>query len=173
MELYRKRKLPQVKPDVCANVMCGAGRECTEKDGEPTCICIRKCPSHNKPVCGSNAKSYINHCELHKHACEAGIKIQIKYSGKCKEGEVDDTAVLPTVKPTKPSQPTNDVVPVVCFAQNRNCYGKRSANGSCRRLWLLAGSKQEWASMTSPSSTSSPSTRTAMASWTPTNSWPL
>ncbi|XP_019624763.1 PREDICTED: follistatin-related protein 1-like isoform X1 [Branchiostoma belcheri] len=113
-------KLPEVKPDVCANVMCGAGRECTEKDGEPTCICIRKCPSHNKPVCGSNAKSYINHCELHKHACEAGIKIQIKYSGKCKEGEVDDTAVLPTVKPTKPSQPTNDVVPVVCFAQNRN-----------------------------------------------------
>ncbi|ELW67561.1 Follistatin-related protein 1 [Tupaia chinensis] len=73
------------KSKVCANVFCGAGRECavTEK-GEPTCLCIEQCKPHKRPVCGSNGKTYLNHCELHRDACLTGSKIQVDYDGHCK-----------------------------------------------------------------------------------------
>ncbi|XP_029567801.1 follistatin-related protein 1 isoform X2 [Salmo trutta] len=47
----------QTKSKVCANVFCGAGRECavTEK-GEPSCLCIESCKPHKRSVCGSNEK---------------------------------------------------------------------------------------------------------------------
>ncbi|XP_077149743.1 follistatin-related protein 1 isoform X1 [Ranitomeya variabilis] len=86
------------KSKVCANVFCGAGRECavTEK-GEPTCLCIEKCKSHKRPVCGSNGKTYLNHCELHRDACLTGSKIQVDYDGHCKEKTSDDAAASPVV----------------------------------------------------------------------------
>uniref|UniRef100_A0A7N5K6D9 Follistatin-related protein 1 n=1 Tax=Ailuropoda melanoleuca TaxID=9646 RepID=A0A7N5K6D9_AILME len=73
------------KSKICANVFCGAGRECavTEK-GEPTCLCIEQCKPHKRPVCGSNGKTYLNHCELHRDACLTGSKIQVDYDGHCK-----------------------------------------------------------------------------------------
>uniref|UniRef100_A0A8D0LBD3 Follistatin like 1 n=1 Tax=Sphenodon punctatus TaxID=8508 RepID=A0A8D0LBD3_SPHPU len=76
---------PKSKSKVCANVFCGAGRECavTEK-GEPTCLCIERCKPHKRPVCGSNAKTYLNHCELHRDAFLTGSKIQVDYDGHCK-----------------------------------------------------------------------------------------
>nr|6JZA_A Chain A, Follistatin-related protein 1 [Mus musculus] len=77
---------PRSKSKICANVFCGAGRECavTEK-GEPTCLCIEQCKPHKRPVCGSNGKTYLNHCELHRDACLTGSKIQVDYDGHCKE----------------------------------------------------------------------------------------
>lgn len=86
------------KSKVCANVFCGAGRECavTEK-GEPTCLCIEKCKSHKRPVCGSNGKTYLNHCELHRDACLTGSKIQVDYDGHCKEKTSDTPAASPVV----------------------------------------------------------------------------
>ncbi|XP_073433079.1 follistatin-related protein 1 [Dendrobates tinctorius] len=86
------------KSKVCANVFCGAGRECavTEK-GEPTCLCIEKCKSHKRPVCGSNGKTYLNHCELHRDACLTGSKIQVDYDGHCKEKTSDAPAASPVV----------------------------------------------------------------------------
>ncbi|XP_023383390.1 follistatin-related protein 1 [Pteropus vampyrus] len=76
------------KSKICANVFCGAGRECavTEK-GEPTCLCIEQCKPHKRPVCGSNGKTYLNHCELHRDACLTGSKIQVDYDGHCKGKE--------------------------------------------------------------------------------------
>ncbi|NXX81462.1 FSTL1 protein, partial [Urocolius indicus] len=76
---------PRSKSKICANVFCGAGRECavTEK-GEPTCLCIEQCKPHKRPVCGSNGKTYLNHCELHRDACLTGSKIQVDYDGHCK-----------------------------------------------------------------------------------------
>ncbi|KAK3569416.1 hypothetical protein QTP86_029324, partial [Hemibagrus guttatus] len=70
---------------VCANVFCGAGRECavTEK-GEPTCLCIEQCKPHKRSVCGSNGKTYRNHCELHRDACLTGLKIQVAHDGHCR-----------------------------------------------------------------------------------------
>ncbi|XP_015265367.1 PREDICTED: follistatin-related protein 1 [Gekko japonicus] len=84
------------KSKICANVFCGAGRECavTEK-GEPTCLCIEKCKPHKRPVCGSNSKTYLNHCELHRDACLTGSKIQVDYDGHCKEKKSDNSAASP------------------------------------------------------------------------------
>ncbi|XP_031438480.1 follistatin-related protein 1b [Clupea harengus] len=95
----------QSKSKVCANVFCGAGRECavTEK-GEPSCLCIEQCKPHKRSVCGSNAKTYRNHCELHRDACLTGLKIQVAHDGHCKEKKMDKTAASP----------------VVCYVADRN-----------------------------------------------------
>ncbi|KAJ7400382.1 Follistatin-related protein 1 [Pitangus sulphuratus] len=86
------------KSKICANVFCGAGRECavTEK-GEPTCLCIEQCKPHKRPVCGSNGKTYLNHCELHRDACLTGSKIQVDYDGHCKEKKSENPAASPVV----------------------------------------------------------------------------
>uniref|UniRef100_A0A673II31 Follistatin-related protein 1 n=1 Tax=Sinocyclocheilus rhinocerous TaxID=307959 RepID=A0A673II31_9TELE len=72
------------KSKVCANVFCGAGRECAVTDkGEPTCLCIEQCKPHKRPVCGSNGKTYRNHCDLHRDACLTGLKVQVAHDGHC------------------------------------------------------------------------------------------
>ncbi|OWK06034.1 FSTL1, partial [Cervus elaphus hippelaphus] len=98
------------KSKICANVFCGAGRECavTEK-GEPTCLCIEQCKPHKRPVCGSNGKTYLNHCELHRDACLTGSKIQVDYDGHCKEKK----SVSPSASP------------VVCYQSNRDELRRR------------------------------------------------
>jgi len=40
-----------------------------------SCVCVTSCPQHWKPVCGSDGKSYDNHCYLHKAACDTGKHI--------------------------------------------------------------------------------------------------
>ncbi|KYO22440.1 follistatin-related protein 1 [Alligator mississippiensis] len=94
----RAEEEPKSKSKVCANVFCGAGRECavTEK-GEPTCLCIEQCKAHKRPVCGSNGKTYLNHCELHRDACLTGSKIQVDYDGHCKEKKAENPAASPVV----------------------------------------------------------------------------
>ncbi|KAJ3591866.1 hypothetical protein NHX12_006997 [Muraenolepis orangiensis] len=93
------------KSKVCANVFCGAGRECavTEK-GEPSCLCIESCKPHKRSVCGSNAKTYRNHCELHRDACLTGLKIQVAHDGHCREKKTEEAAASP----------------VVCYVADRN-----------------------------------------------------
>lgn len=104
----------QSKSKVCANVFCGAGRECAVSEkGEPSCLCIevdqvaplphirrrfttlqfsllrvfllllQSCKPHKRSVCGSNGKTYRNHCELHRDACLTGLKIQVAHDGHC------------------------------------------------------------------------------------------
>ncbi|XP_063150671.1 follistatin-related protein 1 [Candoia aspera] len=94
----RTSEEPVSKSKICANVFCGAGRECavTEKS-EPTCLCIEKCKTHKRPVCGSNGKTYLNHCELHRDACLTGSKIQVDYDGHCKEKKPENSAASPVV----------------------------------------------------------------------------
>uniref|UniRef100_A0A8C9TD57 Follistatin-related protein 1 n=1 Tax=Scleropages formosus TaxID=113540 RepID=A0A8C9TD57_SCLFO len=86
----------KTKSQVCANVFCGAGRECamTEK-GEPTCLCIEQCKPHKRSVCGSNGKTYRNHCELHRDACLTGLKVQVAHDGHCKEKKADPAVATP------------------------------------------------------------------------------
>ncbi|KAL6484389.1 hypothetical protein MHYP_G00064340 [Metynnis hypsauchen] len=100
----------QSKSKVCANVFCGAGRECavTEK-GEPSCLCIEQCKPHKRSVCGSNGKTYRNHCELHRDACLTGLKIQVAHDGHCKERRTEKAAASP----------------VVCYVADRNELRRR------------------------------------------------
>ncbi|XP_014006707.2 follistatin-related protein 1 [Salmo salar] len=94
------------KSRVCANVFCGAGRECavTEK-GEPSCLCIEQCKPHKRSVCGSNGKTYRNHCELHRDACLTGLNIQVYHDGHCEEKKTDKAVAAS---------------PIVCYLANRN-----------------------------------------------------
>uniref|UniRef100_A0A667XPY4 Follistatin like 1 n=1 Tax=Myripristis murdjan TaxID=586833 RepID=A0A667XPY4_9TELE len=63
---------------VCAKTFCGAGRECVSTDrGEPVCRCLQHW------VCGSNGRSYRNHCELHREACVTQTKIHLQHRGHC------------------------------------------------------------------------------------------
>uniref|UniRef100_A0A3B4FXQ7 Follistatin-like 1a n=1 Tax=Pundamilia nyererei TaxID=303518 RepID=A0A3B4FXQ7_9CICH len=63
---------------VCARTFCGAGRECVSTDrGEPVCRCLQQCDMSEHWVCGSNGKSYRNHCELHRDACITQTKIHV------------------------------------------------------------------------------------------------
>ncbi|RVE57886.1 hypothetical protein OJAV_G00203650 [Oryzias javanicus] len=95
----------QSKSKVCANVFCGAGRECAVNEkGEPSCLCIESCKPHKRSVCGSNGKTYRNHCELHRDACLTGLKIQVAHDGHCKEKKPEKAAANP----------------VVCYAADRN-----------------------------------------------------
>ncbi|KAM9203553.1 follistatin-related protein 1 isoform 1-T1 [Mergus octosetaceus] len=94
----RAEEEPRSKSKICANVFCGAGRECTVTEkGDPTCLCIEQCKPHKRPVCGSNGKTYLNHCELHRDACLTGSKIQVDYDGHCKEKKSENPAASPVV----------------------------------------------------------------------------
>ncbi|RMC07659.1 hypothetical protein DUI87_17136 [Hirundo rustica rustica] len=59
---------------------------CPKEAGEMLCSLAlpQKCKPHKRPVCGSNGKTYLNHCELHRDACLTGSKIQVDYDGHCK-----------------------------------------------------------------------------------------
>ncbi|KAM9365005.1 follistatin-related protein 1-like [Pholidichthys leucotaenia] len=94
---------------VCDRTFCGAGRECVSTDrGEPTCRCLQRCDTSEHWVCGSNGKSYRNHCELHRDACLTRHKIHVEHGGSCRE------------KPTK-----KDVSPIVCFLSDRDWMRQR------------------------------------------------
>ncbi|XP_005922540.1 follistatin-related protein 1 [Haplochromis burtoni] len=94
---------------VCARTFCGAGRECVSTDrGEPVCRCLQQCDMSEHWVCGSNGKSYRNHCELHRDACITQTKIHVEHRGHCLE------------KPTKA-----DASPIVCFLSDRDWMRER------------------------------------------------
>ncbi|KAL2087634.1 hypothetical protein ACEWY4_016462 [Coilia grayii] len=86
------------KSQVCANVFCGAGRECAVSEkGEPTCVCVEFCKPNKRTVCGSNGKTYRNHCELHRDACLTGVKVHVAHDGHCEERKTDKPATSPIV----------------------------------------------------------------------------
>lgn len=48
------------------------------------CVCVdQQCIPHKHPVCGSNGKTYRNHCDLHRDACLSGLKVQVAHDGHC------------------------------------------------------------------------------------------
>lgn len=49
----------------------------------PLSLSFQSCKPHKRSVCGSNAKTYRNHCELHRDACLTGLKIQVAHDGHC------------------------------------------------------------------------------------------
>ncbi|XP_077985511.1 follistatin-related protein 1-like [Glandiceps talaboti] len=108
------------KKSVCERekVQCGAGRECAEtEDGEPTCVCIKACEDKHRPVCGTNGKSYDNHCQLHREACVEGIKIHVQHDGHCAN---------------KPSPTPESVKPVVCYQNDRDLLRQKLID------WMVA-----------------------------------
>ncbi|KAM4607398.1 follistatin-related protein 1-like [Polymixia lowei] len=100
---------PNNDQSVCAKTFCGAGRECVSTDrGEPVCRCLQQCNGPDHWVCGSNSRSYRNHCELHRDACLTQTKIHLAHRGRCLE---------------RPTQ--TDVSPIVCFLSDRDWLRNR------------------------------------------------
>uniref|UniRef100_G3MPL7 Follistatin-related protein 1 n=2 Tax=Amblyomma TaxID=6942 RepID=G3MPL7_AMBMU len=95
--------------DICAAVICRPGRVCRILDnGVASCQCVQHCPSHHKPVCGTNGVTYDNHCLLHKDACLGQKHISIKHKGHCKKPKV------------KSPHHKYHQKPVVCFQHERD-----------------------------------------------------
>ena len=48
-----------------------------------TLVSLQRCDDVEHWVCGSNGKSYRNHCELHRDACVTHTKIHAEHRGRC------------------------------------------------------------------------------------------
>lgn len=46
-------------------------------------IFLQECDVKEHWVCGSNGRSYRNHCELHRDACITKTKIHAEHKGPC------------------------------------------------------------------------------------------
>lgn len=69
--------------DPCLVHYCGRGEECVALGGVARCICVRKCGTAKRRVCGTDGQLYGNRCELHKAGCLTGVNIEIDHSLKC------------------------------------------------------------------------------------------
>ncbi|KAG7256017.1 hypothetical protein CRUP_038888, partial [Coryphaenoides rupestris] len=70
----------------CQHQYCALGRRCAvdPDSGQGACLCLERCRTHYKPVCGSDGRLYRNHCELHRAACLADSQISITHSQEMK-----------------------------------------------------------------------------------------
>ena len=70
-------------------MLCGFGAVCepsVEDPGRASCVCKqRPCPSVVAPVCGSDASTYSNECELQRAQCSQQRRIRLLSHGPCGE----------------------------------------------------------------------------------------
>ncbi|XP_037684690.1 agrin isoform X2 [Choloepus didactylus] len=78
---------PLTPADVCRGVLCGFGAVCepnAEGLGRASCVCKKSaCPSVVAPVCGSDASTYSNECELQRAQCSQQRRIRLLSRGPC------------------------------------------------------------------------------------------
>ncbi|KAM9687274.1 agrin isoform 2-T2 [Trichechus inunguis] len=74
-------------PDACRGMLCGFGAVCelsAEGPGRASCVCKKSaCPSVVAPVCGSDASTYSNECELQRAQCSQQRRIRLLSRGPC------------------------------------------------------------------------------------------
>ncbi|XP_030743825.1 agrin [Echinops telfairi] len=79
---------PAPRPlDACRGMLCGFGAVCepnAEGPGRAACVCKKgACPSVVAPVCGSDASTYSNECELQRAQCSQQRRIRLLNRGAC------------------------------------------------------------------------------------------
>ncbi|XP_066961294.1 follistatin-related protein 1-like isoform X1 [Macrobrachium rosenbergii] len=120
--------------DPCADVFCKAGRECIVANGIGMCHCQSTCPDTFTPVCGTDGKSYDNHCVLHRHACLTETRIGIQHKGFCKNKKKVKEPVKPSVKEEDPA---------VCYSSQRDALllviGKHWQKTLATQPWHVSG----------------------------------
>uniref|UniRef100_A0A8C9P9Z1 Agrin n=1 Tax=Spermophilus dauricus TaxID=99837 RepID=A0A8C9P9Z1_SPEDA len=81
---------PPMPPDVCRGMLCGFGAVCepsAEDPGRASCVCKKSaCPAVVAPVCGSDASTYSNECELQRAQCRLQRRIRLLRRGPCGKG---------------------------------------------------------------------------------------
>ncbi|XP_036163368.1 agrin isoform X7 [Myotis myotis] len=74
-------------PDACRGMLCGFGAVCepsAEGLGRASCVCKKRaCPAVVAPVCGSDASTYSNECELQRAQCSQQRRIRLLFRGPC------------------------------------------------------------------------------------------
>ncbi|XP_031519295.1 agrin isoform X2 [Papio anubis] len=79
--------VPPTPPDACRGMLCGFGAVCepnAEGPGRASCVCKKgPCPSVVAPVCGSDASTYSNECELQRAQCSQQRRIRLLSRGPC------------------------------------------------------------------------------------------
>ncbi|XP_044524562.1 agrin [Gracilinanus agilis] len=75
---------PPTPPDACRGMLCGFGAVCEQSAGRATCVCKKgPCPTVVAPVCGSDASTYSNECELQRAQCSQQRRIRVISRGPC------------------------------------------------------------------------------------------
>ncbi|XP_062961532.1 agrin isoform X2 [Cynocephalus volans] len=78
---------PMIPPDACRGMLCGFGAVCepsAENPGRASCVCKKSsCPNVVAPVCGSDASTYSNECELQRAQCRQQRRIRLLRRGPC------------------------------------------------------------------------------------------
>ncbi|XP_035881034.1 agrin isoform X9 [Phyllostomus discolor] len=79
--------VPPTPPDACRGMLCGFGAVCepsVEDPGRASCVCKKRpCPGVVAPVCGSDASTYSNECELQRAQCSQQRRIRLLSHGPC------------------------------------------------------------------------------------------
>eukprot|EP00071_Canis_lupus_P005900 XP_005620419.1 agrin isoform X4 [Canis lupus familiaris] len=78
---------PPTPPDACRGMLCGFGAVCEPSaggSGRASCVCKKSaCPAVVAPVCGSDASTYSNECELQRAQCSQQRRIRLLSRGPC------------------------------------------------------------------------------------------
>lgn len=78
---------PPTPPDACRGMLCGFGAVCepsADGPGRAACVCRKRaCPRVVAPVCGSDASTYSNECELQRAQCSQQRRIRLLSRGPC------------------------------------------------------------------------------------------
>ncbi|XP_011248478.1 agrin isoform X2 [Mus musculus] len=113
---------PSMPPDVCRGMLCGFGAVCepsVEDPGRASCVCKKNvCPAMVAPVCGSDASTYSNECELQRAQCNQQRRIRLLRQGPC--GSRDPCANVTcsfgsTCVPSADGQTASCLCPTTCF----------------------------------------------------------
>lgn len=117
------------KPLTCAEIFCGAGRECVDSGPtiEPYCDCLQKCPPSKEQVCGSDGVTYQSECELQRTSCMTNNQIELVAKMPC---EVESDLVSVNLDKMNKEEGVEDA-PTVCLEQDRDRIRKALID------WLL------------------------------------
>lgn len=68
----------------CEKTFCAWGAHCVNgPDGRALCQCPTHCPDNVDLVCGTDGKTYKNHCLLRVASCKARLHTRVEYAGEC------------------------------------------------------------------------------------------
>ncbi|CAG9855043.1 unnamed protein product [Phyllotreta striolata] len=75
-------------PEPCEKTYCAWGAQCINSpEGRGLCQCPTFCKPKVEPVCGTDGKTYTNHCELRLASCKARLNTRVKYAGSCEQND--------------------------------------------------------------------------------------